>query len=36
MGCVAAQRKKLGRSESLQEGYANISLVSPEQRERVA
>ena len=36
IGCVAAQRKNLGRSESLQEGDASISLVPPEQQQRVA
>jgi len=35
IGCVVAQTKNLGRSESLQEGYASISLVSPQQQERV-
>jgi len=35
LGCVVAQRKNLGRGESLQEGYASISLVPPQQLERV-
>jgi hypothetical protein len=34
-GCVVAPRKNLGRGESSLEGYASISLVSPQQQERV-
>ncbi len=35
IGCVVAQRKNLGRSESSQEGYVSISFVLPQQQERV-
>jgi len=35
IGGVVAQRKSLGRSESLQACYASISFVPPEQQERV-
>jgi hypothetical protein len=35
IGCVVAQRKNPGRGESLQERHASISLVPPQQQERV-